>query len=1320
MLKVSSLFSLAIFLSIIAFLTCKSLPTNPYENPKNVKVGLFLNGNKATALQNESILVGVVVNIPSLIKSIRAVQGDDSEEVFLSLNNPSSTDPDTVYFETVYKTIGTKQITIKTVLSDNTPKDFEFEIEVIPGNLSVWKQDLISIEVPENSNITKSLDSLLKNPALSGVTFSSNKGTINGNVWRDSIMWGAAEKDSVTIYANYNGIASVLKVMLNVIPKDLDGPRIALVYPAVSDVNVSAKNVTCNFTITDSLSGVGSVVFKTGSTILTDTLHSGNNYQCVVKDLVQGEKTVLTVEAFDKSMKKTKTTLNVSLTYDPDMVDNVNPKIIMKSPSTTNAVVSTSETSIKVICTDESGIDTVTARKGTTQLTVERSDSLYTVVVTGLTAGKTDTIVIEAVDKSSAKNKAPLMIFITFDPSSLDNTGPKIKLENPASNNTKVSSSSITLSVVCSDENKVGSATYKTGTLSGTMTAENDSVFSATIIGLVLGENKITVTAKDKSPNSNSTDSVFTVIYEQTTALSIIKQPVSQAVCQGSQAIFSITAAGTGTLSYQWRTGAAAPFINVGSNSPVCTLTTAETSILSCVVSTQDGTKATSSLCTLSVNVPAGSPTGKATPDTILLGDNKTVTLSVSAGTPGTGGAWVWYTSDKTTKVTTNPFTPTTSATYYVRSENAACGIGAWSSAVQVTVNQPAGTPTGKATPASVCLGDNQTVTLSIASGDPGTGGSWVWYADDKATKITTNPFTPKTEGISTYYVRSEGGAGGAGAWSAGIQVMVNQPAGVPIGTATPTSVCLGSNQQVTLSATGTTGTGGSWVWYENKTTKVTTNPFTPSATKSYYVRSEGSACGDGPWSSSAVTVTVNEPASAPTSIKASTQSICGSETVTLEVVGGSLGTGGATWKWYTDASCKSPAGSGEEITPKVSSTTTYYVRAEGGSCDDITSTASTTIDVATAPTAPTSITSSVASVCGSGSVTLKINGGSLGSGGATWKWYKNGSSTSFKTGTEITETVTSTTTYSVKAEGGTCNLSTTPVTITIPVNVAAGTPSASASKTSVCQGESVELWVTGELGTGGSWVWYKSDQKTIVSTNTFTAQSSETYFVRSEKGACGDGPFSNGVKVNVGTPSNNPTGIDIDKALPICPGSPITLTVTGGSLGTNAKWVWYTNSSYAGTPVYSSTSKTFTVSPTNTTTYYVRAEGDCNKTTAIVSQKVEVYSGLSVSVFMSESGGDVCTYPLVSFTANASGSFGYTYHWYRTNADGNFVSFQDFVTPGLFNPDGIEEKTLKIPGPMLVEADYQIRCEVKDGCGKTVYSIPVTYALDRINCPSE
>ena len=69
-----------------------------------------------------------------------------------------------------------------------------------------------------------------------------------------------------------------------------------------------------------------------------------------------------------------------------------------------------------------------------------------------------------------------------------------------------------------------------------------------------------------------------------------------------------------------------------------------------------------------------------------------------------------------------------------------------------------------------------------------------------------------------------------------------------------------------------------------------------------------------------------------------------------------------------------------------------------------------------------------------------------------------------------------------------------------------------------------------------------------------------------------------------------------------ICPGISVTLGITGGTLGTNAAWKWYTTSC-GGTAV--GTGATIAVTPAVTTTYYVRAEGDCNNTTC---QQVTVF----------------------------------------------------------------------------------------------------------------
>jgi hypothetical protein len=62
-----------------------------------------------------------------------------------------------------------------------------------------------------------------------------------------------------------------------------------------------------------------------------------------------------------------------------------------------------------------------------------------------------------------------------------------------------------------------------------------------------------------------------------------------------------------------------------------------------------------------------------------------------------------------------------------------------------------------------------------------------------------------------------------------------------------------------------------------------------------------------------------------------------------------------------------------------------------------------------------------------------------------------------------------------------------------------------------------------------------------------------------------------------------------------ICPGISVNLGITGGSLGTNAVWRWYTGG--CGTTLIG-TGPSLSVTPIITTTYYVRAEGDCNTTT--------------------------------------------------------------------------------------------------------------------------
>ncbi len=86
---------------------------------------------------------------------------------------------------------------------------------------------------------------------------------------------------------------------------------------------------------------------------------------------------------------------------------------------------------------------------------------------------------------------------------------------------------------------------------------------------------------------------------------------------------------------------------------------------------------------------------------------------------------------------------------------------------------------------------------------------------------------------------------------------------------------------------------------------------------------------------------------------------------------------------------------------------------------------------------------------------------------------------------------------------------------------------------------------------------------------------------------------ISNSFFLTLKTPSTAPTSI-LANQLVTCPTNPVNLTEVGGSLGTNATWHWYSGSC-GGTAVGIGSS--ISVQPAVTTTYYVRAEGDCNIT---------------------------------------------------------------------------------------------------------------------------
>ena len=282
--------------------------------------------------------------------------------------------------------------------------------------------------------------------------------------------------------------------------------------------------------------------------------------------------------------------------------------------------------------------------------------------------------------------------------------------------------------------------------------------------------------------------------------------------------------------------------------------------------------------------------------------------------------------------------------------------------------------------------------------------------------------------------------------------------------------------------------------------------------------------------------------------------------------------------------------------------------------------------------TAPTSI-SGTTTTCSGVATTLTQVGGSLGTGD-TYEWYSGScGGTSVGSGTSVSVSPTSTTTYYVRVEGSCGITSCASVTVTVSPSSVAPT-GITAATNPICPGGSTNLTVTGgSLGTGANWEWYTGlcGGASVGSGTTINVSpaTTTTYYARAE-GTCNTTACQS-ITVTVNTESTAPTSVTVAQTS-ICDGDMASMTVSGGSLGSGANWQWYTGSC-GGTSVGSGT--TLNQSPTSTTTYYVRAEGTCN-TTACTSITIMVNPIPTPSI--TSSGGDLCDGSSVNLTGTPAG----------------------------------------------------------------------------------
>ena len=230
---------------------------------------------------------------------------------------------------------------------------------------------------------------------------------------------------------------------------------------------------------------------------------------------------------------------------------------------------------------------------------------------------------------------------------------------------------------------------------------------------------QFTVTVSNSAGNVTSSAATLTV-NAAPVAPSITTQPSSVTITAGQTATFSVTAAGTAPLSYQWsQNGTAISGATASSYTTPTETTSASGTQFTVVVSNSVGS-ATSSAATLTVNPAPVAPSITTQPSSVTITAGQTATFSVTAtGTAPLSYQWsqngTAISGATSASYTTPAETTSASGTQFAVVISNSVG-NVTSSAATLTVNPAPVAPSITTQPSSVTITAGQTATFSVTA----------------------------------------------------------------------------------------------------------------------------------------------------------------------------------------------------------------------------------------------------------------------------------------------------------------------------------------------------------------------------------------------------------------------------------------------------------------------------------------------------------------------------------------------------------------------------------------------------------------------------
>ncbi len=435
------------------------------------------------------------------------------------------------------------------------------------------------------------------------------------------------------------------------------------------------------------------------------------------------------------------------------------------------------------------------------------------------------------------------------------------------------------------------------------------------------------------SPKSNPVQVVVNVIAPPL----LTSNSTTNVICNGGSVTLT---ANNCTGRILWSTGVTTPSITV---SPTTTTSYTATCTKSTCVSSK------SNIITVTVGTPTTPPTITADNNSVCAGQSVKLTAN------GCSGTVVWSNGSTGSSIT---FTPTSTGTY-----SAVCKVGECSSnastPLTITVGGAGTAPTITAPKDGICAGESVTLTASNCTG------SLTWSTGATTSSITVSP-TSTTTYEATCSVNNCSGKGTK------VIIVTPKPA-TPIVTCGKERICPG--ESLTFVAHGCEGT----VTWSNGVTGATM-VVSPTVTTTYTAICTVNGCASNPSKDAVITV-INP---APPTITASAETVCSGNSVILTA---SNCDGSVLWSTGSTAGTIS-------VTPTVA--TTYTLKCIVEECE---SSASKTINIGggQTPIAPIISTNKTA-VCGNETATLTATGCTGGT--ITWSNGATGSSINVSTGT--------------------------------------------------------------------------------------------------------------------------------------------------------------------------------------------------------------------------------------------------------------------------------------------------------------------------------